>query len=232
MKRREFLKLGAVATGTFAVAGTLRVGGRAALAQSGAVPAVDRLVMTNVVDNVYDIFPKGGKLDTISVQRTPLERGGTLLAEHGLAYHLQSLRGSERREILLDFSLTERNLLNNYAVLKVDPSRADALILSHGHRDHYGALPDLARLAQGKLRPGLTLHAGGEDTFCHRVVVTPVGTVDGVTTTRWQDRKSTRLNSSHGYISYAVFCLKKKRSGTTTMSSPAVTAVFITLDAF
>src|SRR2546429_6414376 len=26
------------------------------------------------------------------------------------------------------------------------------------------------------------------------------------------DRKSTRLNSSHGYISYAVFCLKKKKS--------------------
>src|SRR2546429_1500778 len=26
-----------------------------------------------------------------------------------------------------------------------------------------------------------------------------------------QDRKSTRLNSSHGYISYAVFCLKKKQ---------------------
>src|SRR2546422_2891795 len=30
-------------------------------------------------------------------------------------------------------------------------------------------------------------------------------------TRRWRrDRKSTRLNSSHGYISYAVFCLKKK----------------------
>src|SRR2546429_1461997 len=29
------------------------------------------------------------------------------------------------------------------------------------------------------------------------------------------DRKSTRLNSSHGYISYAVFCLKKKRSWNT-----------------
>src|SRR5205809_2278197 len=27
------------------------------------------------------------------------------------------------------------------------------------------------------------------------------------------DRKSTRLNSSHGYISYAVFCLKKKKEG-------------------
>src|SRR2546422_5988510 len=28
---------------------------------------------------------------------------------------------------------------------------------------------------------------------------------------RLGDRKSTRLNSSHGYISYAVFCLKKKK---------------------
>src|SRR2546422_6744093 len=28
---------------------------------------------------------------------------------------------------------------------------------------------------------------------------------------RTEDRKSTRLNSSHGYISYAVFCLKKKK---------------------
>src|SRR2546429_7011363 len=27
-----------------------------------------------------------------------------------------------------------------------------------------------------------------------------------------EDRKSTRLNSSHGYISYAVFCLKKKNT--------------------
>src|SRR2546429_6935723 len=29
-----------------------------------------------------------------------------------------------------------------------------------------------------------------------------------------RDRKSTRLNSSHGYISYAVFCLKKKKRPT------------------
>src|SRR2546429_607640 len=32
-----------------------------------------------------------------------------------------------------------------------------------------------------------------------------------------RDRKSTRLNSSHGYISYAVFCLKKKSSVPTTL---------------
>src|SRR2546422_2466078 len=33
------------------------------------------------------------------------------------------------------------------------------------------------------------------------------------------DRKSTRLNSSHGYISYAVFCLKKKKENTKLSST-------------
>src|SRR2546422_5152397 len=35
------------------------------------------------------------------------------------------------------------------------------------------------------------------------------------------DRKSTRLNSSHGYISYAVFCLKKKKNKTISSGSIA-----------
>src|SRR2546429_3927928 len=34
---------------------------------------------------------------------------------------------------------------------------------------------------------------------------------DQESSTLLKDRKSTRLNSSHGYISYAVFCLKKKK---------------------
>src|SRR2546429_5433110 len=50
-----------------------------------------------------------------------------------------------------------------------------------------------------------------------------------------RDRKSTRLNSSHGYISYAVFCLKKKNTKFTCSASqhaamniahvPCVTAI-------
>src|SRR2546429_3942483 len=35
-----------------------------------------------------------------------------------------------------------------------------------------------------------------------------------------RDRKSTRLNSSHGYISYAVFCLKKKKKQPTRQTTP------------
>src|SRR2546429_6276133 len=36
------------------------------------------------------------------------------------------------------------------------------------------------------------------------------------------DRKSTRLNSSHGYISYAVFCLKKKKQHRQPYSLPLI----------
>src|SRR2546429_7284576 len=39
----------------------------------------------------------------------------------------------------------------------------------------------------------------------------PPGPVRGLAHLSARDRKSTRLNSSHGYISYAVFCLKKKK---------------------
>src|SRR2546429_6596202 len=46
---------------------------------------------------------------------------------------------------------------------------------------------------------------------------------------RLADRKSTRLNSSHGYISYAVFCLKKKKSESSPSSYPHASPPPITL---
>src|SRR2546430_13612752 len=49
-----------------------------------------------------------------------------------------------------------------------------------------------------------------------RVHVSPLGIV------RSLDRKSTRLNSSHSQISYAVFCLKKKKSANTIYSNNTV----------
>jgi 7,8-dihydropterin-6-yl-methyl-4-(beta-D-ribofuranosyl)aminobenzene 5'-phosphate synthase len=179
MHRRGFLKLGAVTGGALILGGLGRPGRVPVTAAQSAIPMVDRLVMTNVVDNVYDFFAKGGQVRDIQIQRTglpfPSGSGPKLLAEHGLAYHLESFRGPERAEILLDFALTPGTLLNNYRAVRVDPSRANALILSHGHLDHYGALLDLVGAVPDWKARGITLYAGGEDTFCQRWVVTPNG---------------------------------------------------------
>src|SRR5205809_5461471 len=43
------------------------------------------------------------------------------------------------------------------------------------------------------------------------------------------DRKSTRLNSSHGYISYAVFCLKKKKKKSVAHYAAAVLNLAVVL---
>src|SRR5687768_18339204 len=53
-----------------------------------------------------------------------------------------------------------------------------------------------------------------EPVECHFYAIDTVvqgSDVEGTIHVREEDRKSTRLNSSHGYISYAVFCLKKKK---------------------
>src|SRR5690554_7150342 len=47
-----------------------------------------------------------------------------------------------------------------------------------------------------------------------------------------RDRKSTRLNSSHVRISYAVFCLKKKNNGRADDSTPSLGAVLRTMRRF
>src|SRR2546429_3742346 len=51
-----------------------------------------------------------------------------------------------------------------------------------------------------------------DQTETPRLTTLPSGFGSGTNFNYPIDRKSTRLNSSHGYISYAVFCLKKKKT--------------------
>src|SRR2546429_4434231 len=81
----------------------------------------------------------------------------------------------------------------------------------------------IRRPPRSTLFPYTTLFRSLGGTFFQPTVVTNVK--PGMLMTREEtfgpvapllrlDRKSTRLNSSHGYISYAVFCLKKKKDQT------------------
>ena len=102
-------------------------------------------------------------------------RGKTLESEWGLALHIESTRGGESRRYLLDFGFTPGVYTNNIELLKIDPARVDALILSHGHFDHYGGLIGFLEARRGQMRKDLRLYTGGEDNFCHRLLRTPDG---------------------------------------------------------
>lgn len=170
IERRSFLKLSAAfaagAAGGFACV-------EIASAAPIEVPTVDRLSMRVLVDSAHDQFLKPSTVQGVQHQPPGSGRGAdyrqVLHNQWGLSLFLESQRADEARTILLDFGYSPDALLNNIGILKVDPTKVDALIVSHGHHDHYGGLDGFLAKYRDALAPDLKLYAGGEDNFCHRV---------------------------------------------------------------
>lgn len=141
---------------------------------SGAVPEVDGLAVRVVIDSYQFAVAPSRKVDGVEIQHFGWGIGGdrppgkTLISEFGLSMHVESRRGAETRQLLLDFGFTPQALVNNTELLGIDPSALDALVLSHGHYDHFGGMVNFLRQHKGTLRAGLPLYVGGEDCFCAR----------------------------------------------------------------
>jgi len=160
-----------------ALIGTLASSSRTAQAQALASkpPEVDSLAVRIVTDNQIIKFIPTEKRDGLTIERKP---GGylskdappnvELIGEWGLSMHAESRRGNEVRNILIDFGYQSPTLLNNMSVLSIDPASLDALVLSHGHYDHFGGLVGFLSANKGKLKSGLPFFVGGEDCFCMR----------------------------------------------------------------
>ena len=175
LNRRRFLQHSAVVGGTLLTSSLARSASAATLVDA---PIIDRLVVREITDNQHDIFLKPLERPGLTVQRTGFPgavQGKTLESEWGLALHIESTRGSESRRYLLDFGFTPAAYANNLDLLKIDPAKVDALILSHGHFDHYGGLIGFLEARRGQMRKELRLYTGGEDDFCHRLGRLPDG---------------------------------------------------------
>lgn len=136
------------------------------------VPVIDRLTIRVLVDSSYDT-PRPGTSPWVKVQRTglaaPDDFRRTLHNEWGLALALESRARDQTRNLLLDFAYTPEALRNNMQIMGVDLSKVQALVLSHGHFDHYGGLIAFLQRDRSQLPEALTLYAGGEDNFCRRL---------------------------------------------------------------
>jgi 7,8-dihydropterin-6-yl-methyl-4-(beta-D-ribofuranosyl)aminobenzene 5'-phosphate synthase len=140
----------------------------------GEVPVVDRLAVRIVTDNIVIQFVPTEKRDGLTIERrsgntSPDKPPRTMLnGEWGLAMYVQSHRGPEERNVLIDFGYTPEVLLNNIGILKIDPSCFDALVLSHGHYDHFGGMVGFLNANKGALKAKMPFYVGGEDCFCIR----------------------------------------------------------------
>jgi 7,8-dihydropterin-6-yl-methyl-4-(beta-D-ribofuranosyl)aminobenzene 5'-phosphate synthase len=136
---------------------------------SGEVPTVDRVSLRVVTDSYQLAIAPSSKVGTVDVIRFGMPPAGkSLLEEFGLAMHVESSGNGETRNMLIDFGFTSVTLENNLAMLDIAPQNIDALVLSHGHYDHFGGLAGFLQDNQRKLRPGLPLYVGGEEAFCTR----------------------------------------------------------------
>ncbi|CAN5140440.1 MBL fold metallo-hydrolase [soil metagenome] len=132
------------------------------------VPEIDRLALTLLADS------------TVSSFATPVERPGlkilppervassyrlTLRGEWGYSVLADAANAGARHRVLIDFGYTPETLASNMALLGVDPATIDAMVLSHGHYDHFGGLAAVV----GRVKRGTPLYVGGEEAFCARL---------------------------------------------------------------
>lgn len=149
-----------------------------AQAISSSVPEVDRLSVRVVTDSYQFAVAPGKKAGPIDIQHfgwglSDKAPGRTLISEFGLSMHAQSHRGAETRNVLVDFGFTPEALVNNTTLLGIDPAELDALVLSHGHYDHFGGLTGFLRHNKDRLKAKLPFHIGGEECFCSREWIGP-----------------------------------------------------------
>ena len=170
LSRRDVLCAGGGAMFSYLVAGLLG-GAKPVRAQAltAPVPEVDRLAVRVVTDSYQLAIAPNMKVGDVEVQRFGMPpAGNSLLSEFGLSTHLESRRGDQTRNMLLDFGFTSGTLNNNLGMLGIAPENIDALVLSHGHYDHFGGLVGFLQRNRGKLRADLPLYLGGEECFCTR----------------------------------------------------------------
>ena len=176
--RRKILRAGVGSIAASAAGGLF--GARVATAQplGAKIPEVDRVAVRVVTDSYHHAFERSTKVGSLEIQRfgfavskEPPKRA--LQNEWGLAWHIESQQGSDTKQVLFDFAYTSETLLNNMLLLGIDPSKLDAIALSHGHYDHFGGMVGFLEATKGKLKKDLPFYLGGEECFCTRALNVP-----------------------------------------------------------
>ncbi len=131
-------------------------------------PVVDSLAVRVVVDSRYERFLPKSDHPSVSIEhvgRIPGRHMATLAGEWGLSLHLQASYQGGSSQYMLDFGFTPEIINRNLDLLGIDVGRINGLILSHGHRDHFGGLSGFVVQHRTQMRDDLSLYVGAETIF-------------------------------------------------------------------
>ena len=134
------------------------------------IPALQAVTVEILVDNFFDVFEpsRPGIVERVTPGRLPKP----LVAAHGLAYLITLNQQGRLTRILMDAANDPLPLFNNLEALDHKPEEIDAVVVSHGHPDHYGGLLGFLAKRVGPLP--IYLH---EDTYFPKLFMTPKGRI-------------------------------------------------------
>ncbi len=109
----------------------------------------DKIEIVTLMDNYSDALIPSSQ----GVKRSPHYKNGKfaspLVAEHGLSLLVRIIAKGKAHSILLDAGWSKSGVLHNLKELTIDINEIEAIILSHGHMDHYGSLKSILRHKTG-----------------------------------------------------------------------------------
>lgn len=140
------------------------------------IEEADRVEVTTIIDNYSDHTLPMSEPPSEMVKRVPLAIEGkipsdSLLAEHGLSLLVKVFKDSHQYSVLLDAGWSKIGVPHNIKELGVDVSEIEAVVISHGHMDHFGALTEVLE-GMGSRGTPVIIHP---DAFLPRALSLPSG---------------------------------------------------------